>query len=238
MVEKNFLAKRAVVTGATSGIGRAIALRLAELRATVFALGRQPDAITALDRQARAARLDLHPSAVELASDEELQKFANELRSTVHILVHAAGYIKHGPVKTAPVNDFDWHYQVNLRAPYVLTQLLLPGLIETKGHIIFINSSADRPAGPNKSQYAATKYGLLALAECLREEVKADGVRITNVFLGRVATPMQEAVHKMENRPYQPEKFIQPEDVATAVVNVLLTPPTAEVGSINIRAAQ
>lgn len=235
MIEKNLLGKTAVVTGATSGIGRAIAVRLAELRATVFALGRQADALAALERQSRASRLDMHTQEIELASDEELQKFVSEMRK-VNILVHGAGHIKHGAFKDAPVSDLDWHYQVNLRAPYLLTQLLLPNLIETEGQIVFINSSADRPSGVNKSQYAATKYGLLAMSECLRDEVKVHGIRVMNMFLGRVATPMQEAVHKMEKRLYEPDKLIQPEDVADAVAYALMTPRTAEVANINIRA--
>ncbi len=235
MSEQSLIGKTAVVTGATSGIGRAISVVLAQQGATVYALGRQADALAELAEWSHTAKVDIYPCHVDLASDNAVASFAASV-GQVHILTHSAGGIKRGSFISSPVSDFDWHYQINLRAPFLLTQTLLPKLIESRGQIVFINSSADRPSGVDKSQYAATKYGLLAMSECLRDEVKAHGVRVMNVFLGRVATPMQEAVHKAEGRPYLPETLIQPVDVADVVVHALMTPRTAEVANINIRA--
>jgi NADP-dependent 3-hydroxy acid dehydrogenase YdfG len=235
MTERDFRGKTAVVTGATSGIGRAIVLRMMQLGATVHALGRDAAALAELNGAAGAMPGSINPHSIDLTSDEDLQRLAAGLGNT-DVLVHAAGVIKLGPVLTSSVTDLDWHYHVNLRAAYLLSQLLLPRLIESRGQLVFVNSSADRPSGANKSQYAATKYALLALSECLRDEVKSHGVSVLNVFLGRVATPMQAAVFGMEGRAYQPDKLIQPEDVATAVTNALLLSRTAEVGSITIRA--
>lgn len=104
-----------------------------------------------------------------------------------------------------------------------------------KGQIVFINSSAGLNARADVGQYAATKHALKAIADSLREEVNADGVRVLSMFLGRTATPMQDAVHKMEGKEYHPECLIQPEDVAAVVVNALSLPRTAEVTDIHIR---
>jgi short-subunit dehydrogenase len=84
-------------------------------------------------------------------------------------------------------------------------------------------------------QYAATKHALKAIADCLREEVNPKGVRVLTVYLGRTATAMQEAVHRQEGRVYRPETLLQPEDVATMVVQALMLPYTAEVTDISIR---
>jgi NADP-dependent 3-hydroxy acid dehydrogenase YdfG len=108
-------------------------------------------------------------------------------------------------------------------------------LKSSRGQIVFINSSVGLVARANVGQYAATKHALKAVADSLREEVNTDGVRILSVFPGRTATPMQTAVHEMEGRPYQPEHFIQPEDIADVVINALVLPRTAEVTDINIR---
>jgi NADP-dependent 3-hydroxy acid dehydrogenase YdfG len=83
--------------------------------------------------------------------------------------------------------------------------------------------------------YAASKHALRALADGLRDEVNKKGVRVITVFPGRTATPMQEAVHRYEGRPYDAERFLQPEDVAAAAVNALALPRTAEVTDLHIR---
>jgi short-subunit dehydrogenase len=117
----------------------------------------------------------------------------------------------------------------------MLTQALLPLLKARQGQIVFINSTVGLRAGANVGQYAATKHGLKALADSLRDEVNADGVRVLSVFLGRTATPMQAAIHEMEGRVYHPEFLMQPEDVAAVVINALSLPRTAEMTDIHVR---
>jgi NADP-dependent 3-hydroxy acid dehydrogenase YdfG len=120
----------------------------------------------------------------------------------------------------------------------MLTQALLPLLRVRQGQIAFINSTVGLSAAPNVGQYAATKHALRALANSLREEVNADGMRVLSVFLGRTATPMQAGIHEMEGRAYHPERLIQPEDVAAVVIHTLSLPRSAEVTDIRIRPLQ
>ncbi len=223
----------AVVTGATSGIGRAVALHLAEQGMVVHALGRNTEALSPLAHDSRYAHVHAH--RVDLSSDDDLASFALAVPQA-NILVHCAAIIHRTPFKDVTTADFDEHYRVNLRAPFILTQQLLPSLVDVHGQIVFVHSSADRPFGPMKSQYAAMKHGLFALAECLRDEVRPHGVRVLNMFLGRVATPMQESIYKTEGWFYEPDKLIQPEDVAEAIGHALTMPSTSEVASINLRA--
>jgi short-subunit dehydrogenase len=129
----------------------------------------------------------------------------------------------------------DCQYRTNLRAPYVLTQGLLPGLKSKHGQIVFVNSSAALTARASAGQYAATKHGLKAIADSLRDEVNSAGVRVMSLFLGRTATPMQERVYQFEHRSYCPELLMQPEDVAAMVINVLTLPRRVEVTEINMR---
>jgi NADP-dependent 3-hydroxy acid dehydrogenase YdfG len=104
--------------------------------------------------------------------------------------------------------------------------------------VVFINSSAGPAPRAGIAAYAASKAALKALAESLRAEVNPGGVRVLSVFPGRTATAMQEEVHRLEGKAYEPERLLQPADVAAAVVNALCLPRTAEVTDINVRPMQ
>jgi len=140
-----------------------------------------------------------------------------------------------GPIESSSVDDMDLQYRINLRAPYVLTQQFLALIKERQGQIVFINSSVGLRTRANTGQYACTKHGLKALAGSVREEVNTMGVRVLSVYLGRTATPMQEALHRWEGREYLPKELLQPEDVAEVVIHSLRLPFTAEVTDISIR---
>src|SRR6185369_10034034 len=110
--------------------------------------------------------------------------------SSLDFLIHSAGVIKLAPFSSASLEDFDTHFQCNVRAPVALTQALLPALIAAKGTVVFINSTVVDNPRAGVSQYAASKHALKAIADCLRDEVNKDGVRVLSLFLGRTATPM------------------------------------------------
>jgi NADP-dependent 3-hydroxy acid dehydrogenase YdfG len=228
----------AVVTGASSGVGRAIALALAAEGATLCLVGRNEKALRAVAESAQAAAPRVLCCRADLTLDRDVQGLTAQLQGGfghIDMLIHSAGVIALGPLASGPVSDLDWQYRINLRAPYALTQALLPLLRARQGQIVFINSSAGLNARADMGQYAATKHGLKAIADSLRDEVNADGLRVLSVFLGRTATPMQQSVHELEGRAYRPELLIQPEDVAAVVLNALGLPRSAEVTEISIR---
>lgn len=228
----------AVVTGAGSGVGKAIAVSLAAEGAALCLVGRDLEKLETVAESVRAAASRVVSYQADLARDEDLRELAVRLKRDfghLDVLVHSAGVFSMARLDQAPVEDLDWQYRVNVRAPYVLTQALLPMLKSRRGQIVFINSSAGLAAREGVGQYAATKHALKAIADSLRQEVNADGLRVLSVFLGRTASPMQEAVHKMEGRAYDPERLMQPDDVAAAVINALSLPRTAEITDISIR---
>jgi short-subunit dehydrogenase len=227
----------AVITGASSGIGRAIATGLAQHGSSLCLIGRNVDTLEKVAAICTRSSI-CRTYRADLASDEDIFHTAERIRNDfgqIDILIHSAGYFSMGEIKHASVEELDRHYKINVRAPYVLTQALLPAIRPRGGQIVFINSSVGLKARAKVSQYAATKHALKAIADSLREEVNADGIRVLSVFPGRTATPMQETVHKMEGKVYQPEQFMQPEDVAAVVINALSLPQSAEVTDINIR---
>jgi short-subunit dehydrogenase len=227
-----------VVTGASSGIGRALALVLVEQGAHVCAVGRSRARLDALAQDA-TVEASVEPFVCDLEVDEEVDSLAREIldRTTrVDVLVHSAGAIVRGPVESAVAADLERMYRVNLRAPFVLTQALLPQLELSQGHVVFVNSSAGVAANaPDAALYAATKHGLRVFADSLRQEVNAHGVRVLSVYPGRTATPMQALVHAHEGRPYEPERLMQPEDVVAVVLTTLTLSPTVEVTDVIMR---
>lgn len=232
---KTFDGTIAVVTGASSGVGRAIALGLAEQGAVVCVVGRRENELLGAAANAKGC-MDIF--ALDLTNEAEIETLAARVGAKygkVNILVHSAGVFALGTTESAPVEAFDQQYSVNLRAPFVLTKALLPLLREGLGDVVFINSTAGLSAGAGVGQYAATKHGLKAIADSLRQEVNSQEIRVLSLFLGRTATAMQEQVHRLEGRPYYPERLIQPQDVAATVIYALTLPRTAEITEMSMR---
>ncbi len=225
----------ALVTGASSGIGRALALALAQREVTLHLLGRDPQALAETARQARSWGAKAQAHTLELTDDQALRAFTDSFEGPLDILIHSAGTVSLAPLADAPIEDLDAQYRVNLRAPYYLTQRLLPHLERRSGQIVFVNSGAGLAARGNWSQYAATKHGLKAVADALRDELRGRGVRVISVYPGRTASPMQARVHEQEGRAYDPARFVQPGDVAALVLAALELPPSAEVTDVTVR---
>jgi NADP-dependent 3-hydroxy acid dehydrogenase YdfG len=211
---------------------------LAAQGATLCLIGRKLETLEAVAGGARAAARRVQNYQADLTLDKDIQELTAHLQRDfgyIDILIHSAGVISLGQLETAPLRDLDWQYRTNVRAPYALTQALLPMLRCRRGQIVFINSSVASHARTSVGQYAATKHALKAIADSLREEVNADGLRVLSVSLGRTASPMQAAIHEMEGRVYHPERLMQPEDVAAVVINALSLPRSAEVTDISLR---
>jgi NADP-dependent 3-hydroxy acid dehydrogenase YdfG len=176
---------------------------------------------------------------IDLTVEKQLQPLLQHLQKEggkLDILIHSAGIIHQSLLADARIEDLDMQYATNVRAPYRLTQHLLPFLIAAGGQIVFINSSVGlKTTRPEVGQYSATKHALKAIADSLREEVNQKGIRVLTVYLGRTASEMQEAVYRQEGRTYDPTRLLQPEDVASVVVRALSLPATAEMTDVSIR---
>ena len=135
------------------------------------------------------------------------------------------------------LDDAELHEQldVNLVSPALLTRACLPALRAASGLVVFVNSAAGLAAGASWSAYAASKFGLRALADSLRAEEMDHGVRVTTVFPSRTATPMQEKVHEQEGRSYDASRWIRPETVVDSILHVLDLPADATVPESVIR---
>jgi len=222
-----------VLTGAGSGIGRLLADRLAARGDDLVLLAR--DAARAADLA--AAYPGALTAVADLARPETLAAALTEadLPATVDAVVHAAGVVELGHVAELPLAAWTDQLAVNLVAPAELTRILLPRVRAARGQILFVNSGAGLTAHPEWAAYAASKHGLKALADALRGEEATNGVRVTTVYPGRTATPMQAKVHEQEGRDYDPSAWIDPASVVTAILTALDLPRDAVISDLTVR---
>ena len=228
----------AVVTGASSGVGRALALRFASTVQRLVLLGRDTARLRAVAREVEQRGAEASYHVAHFDSALEVDQLARELEGlpAVSALLHAAGEFASEPIASGPVSDLDRLLAVNLRAPYVLTRALLGALERGNGDVVFINSSVVGQQRAGASVYSASKAGLVAVADSLRQECNPLGLRVLSVFLGATATPMQEQIHARAARPYRPEVLLQTTDVAEIIYAALALPRGAEVTDLYLRA--
>jgi short-subunit dehydrogenase len=173
----------ALVTGATGGIGNAIARALHDRGARVLVSGRRRDALEEL-----AARLGERTEVLvaDLAERDAPTRLA-EAAGAVDVLVANAALPASGRVEDFDHDQIDRALDVNLRAPMQLTRALLPGMLERgRGHVVFVSSLSGKAASPRSGIYSATKFGLRGFAAGLREDVEPSGIGVTVVFPGFV----------------------------------------------------
>jgi NAD(P)-dependent dehydrogenase (short-subunit alcohol dehydrogenase family) len=186
----------AVVTGASSGIGAAIAEALSQAGARVVLTGRNE---TRLRRV--ADRLgENHVVAADLAGDDAAAAIVAETLGAfgaLNVLVHSAGIFWPKPFVEAPLSDFDDQFRVNVRAPYALTQAALPHL-RPDGSVIFISSIAGRVGFPSSTAYCGTKGAVELMTKSLAMELAPIGVRVNAIAPGNIHTPMNERFFESE----------------------------------------
>ncbi|KHK96867.1 short-chain dehydrogenase [Microbacterium mangrovi] len=221
-----------LLTGATSGIGAALAAALH---------ARGDDLVLIARSDATARRLGrAFPDATVLVADLERPEsleasLAGRMPPALDSVLHVAGVCDLGPVAQLGAGEWQRTLAVNLAAPAELTRLALPALRAAAGRVVFVNSGAGLAASPDWSAYAASKFGLRALADALRAEERANGVRVTSVYPGRTATPMQQRVHEQEGADYDADAWIQPGSVVTAILTALDLPRDADLTDLRVR---
>lgn len=218
----------ALVTGASRGIGRAIATRLAGSH-RVLALARDRARLEALSRDITAAGGECEVIVADLTRPEEIGRALDGL--VVDVLVNNAGVMSKKPFLELSAAEWQTMVDVNFNAVFHVTRALLPGMIARgRGHIVNIASIAGRSAFVGGTCYAATKHALLGFSESLMLEVREHGVKVSVVLPGSVATEFFPA-------GTETSWMLTADDVAEGVASILAMPSHALVYQYEIRAA-
>lgn len=229
----------AVVTGASRGIGLAIARALAGAGARVAMVARHAEPLAARAGEIGAGALPIPCDVTDAAAVARAATVVREALGVPDVLVNNAGVFDPRPLEELTPEVFAATVQVNLVAPFALVHAFLPAMRERgRGHIVTIGSVADRTAFPENGAYSASKYGLRALHEVMRAELRGTGVRATLVSPGPTDTPIWDAVHRAGTGRFPPRSaMMPPEAVAAAVLYAVSQPERVNVDELRLSAS-
>lgn len=222
----------ALVTGATSGIGKAIVMALRDAGLQVIAVGRSREALEALGAEKGVITLQ--------ADVRQTDAFAQILRQyPVDVLVNNAGILStRAAFQEMDPAEIDNMFDINLKAPLHLTRQVLPGMIERgHGHLFFIGSSAGRAPHPGAAVYGASKAGVSLFCDALRCDLLGSGVRVTEIAPGRVQTQLYRTAMGMQaagSELYDGYESIMPEDIAQLLLAALRLPQQVDVTRLEV----
>ena len=225
--------KVALVTGAGRGIGKAVALSLAQSGCRAILAARSRDQLEEVHREIRTRGGEALVVAADLTRDEDIQRLIDTVQpwGAVDILINNAGWGKRAPVVKGNIDDWDRTFRVNLRAPMILAKQFLPDMIaKGDGAVINIGSVSGKTGEANGAAYAASKFGLIGFTQSLYEEVREHGIKVSVILPGFVDTPLIPP-----NRQLDRSKMIQADDIAQAVLYVLTSPATCCPVEITVR---
>jgi NADP-dependent 3-hydroxy acid dehydrogenase YdfG len=242
---KTLEGRRAVVTGASSGIGEASALALAREGATVSLGARRKERLDDLAQRIESEGGTAHAFEVDLgdeAAAHSLIEGAAEQMGGLDMLVNNAGVMLLGPVEGGDTEEWRQMININVLGLLYCTQAALPLIREAGGgNIVNISSVAGRVAALGSGVYNFTKFGVVGFSEALRQEAMHSGIRVTVVEPGFVATELQghntnpvvvDAIEKMREKTGE---VLTAEDIAAAILYVVSQPPRVNVGEILVR---
>ncbi len=187
--------KVVIVTGASSGIGRATALLFAGNGSKVIAVGRNEKELRSLSRRAAALKGSIKAHLADVAENTQIDRLVSDtLDSCGHIdvLVNSAGVIKNGSIETTSLDDWDKMLNINLRSVFALSQKCVPHLAKTKGNIVNVSSVAGTRSFPNVLAYCVSKAGIDQFTRCTALELASKGIRVNAVNPGVVITNLHK----------------------------------------------
>jgi len=226
----------ALVTGATEGIGRAIAFALGRAGYRVGVCARTPSRLRDLLEELSQAGITAagHPADVGLASDvETMAEKVTSALGPVDVLVNNAGVALLKPFDQLTLADWDTTMATNLRSMFLVTQAVLPGMrVRKRGAIVNIASLAGRNGFAGGTAYCASKHAVLGFGRALLMEVRKDNVRVITICPGSVDTPL---IRNQEMLRPNLAAVLMPEDVAATVLDTLALPERALISELDLR---
>jgi 3-oxoacyl-[acyl-carrier protein] reductase len=227
--------KLAVVTGATEGIGRAIAFALGRSGAALAICARTASAVDATVAALREAGFDAIGRACDVSDADAVAAFGRFVareHGDASVLVNNAGVGHFAPFEQLTLEDWDQTMAVNVRSLYLVTRAFLPGLARSGGAIVNIASLAGKNGFDGGTAYCASKHAVLGFSKALMLEVRKRGIRVIAVCPGSVATPFMD---KQSQPRSNLQRVLQPDDVAQAVLGALTLPDRAMLSELDLR---
>jgi 3-oxoacyl-[acyl-carrier protein] reductase len=241
MTQRDLAGMVAVITGAGSGVGRAVAMALAAAGGTPVMVGRTREPLweTASLVAGVGGQSLVRPADVtdEAAVGEVFAQAADELEG-IDAAILAAGVGRYGPVESYPLADWEATLATNLTGPFLCAKAAIPHLRQNGGGaIVAVSSGAGKQGYPQLGAYSASKFGLMGLMQGLAGEVADDGIKVCTVVPGSILTPFggRSVAEKREKMASDPGlRYLYPEDVAEAILFLLRQPRHAWTQELNL----
>lgn len=239
-----FKGKRAWITGASAGIGQAVARALAGAGAELVISARRSERLEQLAEELRQQGARVHVEPVDVADRAAMAALGERLAALggIDILINNAGTMPISPIINGRVDEWERMIDVNLKGVLYAIHAVYPGMAERKqGHIVNVSSIAARTTYPSAAVYAGTKHAVRAVSEALRKEAIRFNVRVTDIQPGSVDTELPDSIGHDKIRQIvkhnlysDQEAMLKPEDIAAGIIYALEQPPHVDVGELLI----
>lgn len=229
---------RVLVTGASSGLGKAVAVHLAREGHSLFLTGRDPSRLREVSENCKGAK-DVFKGLGDVAAEADVARLYSEAMETlggIDVAVLNAGVGRHGNVEDVSVEDFDLQFNTNVRGVFLWLKHILPHMKGRKsGQIIVTSSVVGEKAAAGKSIYSATKHAVQGMCEGLRGELRGTGVKAATILPGAIATEWWAGPAGQGNAV--PKNALTPDDVADAVLTIVNQSPTTDIDRLIVSPA-
>lgn len=211
--------KVAVITGCNRGVGEGVRRQLLKEGYYVYGINRTPTK--------DAKQIDSYTEYIcDVSNAEKVKETCAKIQKQIDLLILNAGIRKFGKISELSMEDFSYSIDVNLKGPFYVITSLLEQVKRAKGSVVFIGSHAGRYPFGLGAAYCSSKRGVEALAECLMEEVRREGVKVIHLSLGAI---------KNREHGYEEEWKIKPEEIGSAILKLLDMPENLLFSDINLR---
>ena len=224
----------AVITGASTGIGKSLALLLADAGFRLVLAARSKDKLQAIAKEIQQKGGESLPVPTDVSHPEQIKILKEKALDfgNVSVVVNNAGTGKFSNIENVTLADWNRQMDVNLRASFLVSQAFIPAMKQKKkGSLIFINSVAGKKGYAYSAAYVASKFGLRGLADSLREELREDNIKVISIHPGAVDTPFWDDIQAEFPR----EKMLNSDALAESIVHTIQAPGNFTVEEMVIR---
>jgi len=224
----------AVITGASSGVGKLLAIQLSDAGYKVVLAARSEDKLNATAEEIRSKGGDSLVVSTDVSQPEQINNLKDRTLEygDVSVVINNAGLGKFSKVEDVAIEDWDRQLDVNLRASFLVSQAFIPGMKQRlNGTLVFMNSVAGKKGYPYSAAYVASKYGMRGLADSLREELREDNIKVISIHPGAVDTPFWDGTGVNFPR----EEMLNTHTLAQSIVHAIQSPGNFAVEELVVR---
>ena len=228
------MSETAVITGASSGVGKSLAIQLSDAGYRVVLAARSEDKLNAIAEEIRSKGGDSLVVSTDVSRPEQINNLKDRALEygDVSVVINNAGLGKFSKVEDVAIEDWDRQLDVNLRASFLVSQAFIPGMKQRlNGTLAFMNSVAGKKGYPYSAAYVASKYGMRGLADSLREELREDNIKVISIHPGAVDTPFWDGT----GMNFPREEMLSTHTLAQSIVHAIQSPGNFAVEELVVR---